>query len=61
MRRTYEVYLHHPRGQREFVVLTCHHAEVITRAGEILRASEAVRAEICEAGQPLYTIDRESR
>jgi len=59
MHRTYELYLHHRHGDREFVALTCRHTDVLSRAGEVLRASEAVRVEICEAGQHFFTLERE--
>lgn len=60
MFRTYELYFCHPDGRREFVALTCLDAELLNRASEALRESEAHNVEIFEAGELLLNLQRET-
>jgi hypothetical protein len=54
--RTFELYICDEAGGRTFEPLTCHRADLIRRAREVLERNGAASVEIWEGGEHLLTL-----
>lgn len=59
MHHTFELYVRHPGGHRQFVALTCPPGEVMGRARQVLRELDGVELEVHQAGEHLFTLAAE--